>query len=121
MLMIGCTNQNSGDLEKRMTALEKSSAEKDKQIEGLTIIAYSDLMLASDLDSTRNFSLPKSFAKYNLISKAQCKAECWRRYRAAEYICYKKYGRNSDKYIQCGVAAYDKFEGCEEICQHLSN
>ena len=82
MLLVGCTNQNSGDLEKRIAALEKSSAVKDKQIDSLTQLAYLSFMDSTIVEDSLTFSKSAQtiLSEFSLSTPKYCSTECLRRY-----------------------------------------
>ena len=116
LLISGCTNPNSGNLEKRIAELEKSSALKDKQIIGLSYLAY-----FSAFDSSNNViasnRVPVKFFMGNALARpSKCMIICNRAYNNQMKRCGKiQSQKDRDK---CEAKADLNWEECSISCSN---
>jgi hypothetical protein len=117
MLLIGCTNQNSGDLEKRIATLEKSSAVKDKQIAGLSYLAYFSAVDSATTNGMIGNKIPEKFFKENSLARpTKCVSDCNKAYNIAFNRCRHLSPQNRDA---CLSKADLDWEACTVACnQH---
>ncbi len=106
LLLCSCSKEAPKNLEPRIDALEKALAIKDAQITGLSELAYIQALdtvaLAND-----SFNLASiTFAKYQLITPAGCRANCGRRLATHINVCQHVAPQNYNWCMQQAIRNY---------------
>jgi hypothetical protein len=112
-LLSGCSNPTTDNLEKRIAELEKSSALKDKQIMGLSYLAYFSILDSSTVALVSNKVPSKFFNKYDLTRPSPCVVMCNKAYNYNLRKCGRLFGQ---KRIDCEDKAEKEWENCTIGC-----